>query len=203
MSGFRFPGDKINTKGLVIRISDNSKRKPSGFGGKEERRRSHEDQYRREEPVRERRHRDDYYDPRSQRDPSPPSRRPVEHQTFLHDPAPVPHKYSERDYLNPPMHQTSSLPLVSNEAAITSLLSSFVASHQPQGYASRSSHFGDQFESLCSAFDNNIFPIPKQATNSVYVEGIPYGTSEREVARKSYLIFQTSFDLSPASNELD
>lgn len=32
MSGYWFPGDKINTKGLVIWISDNSKKKSGGGG---------------------------------------------------------------------------------------------------------------------------------------------------------------------------
>jgi len=39
---------------------------------------------------------------------------------------------------------------------------------------------------LCSSF-RNILPIPKNATNTVYVEGIPPDAKEREVARKSCL----------------
>ena len=40
-------------------------------------------------------------------------------------------------------------------------------------------------------FGPNIMPIPKNATNTVYVEGIPYDASEREVARNLslYLLF--------------
>ena len=39
---------------------------------------------------------------------------------------------------------------------------------------------------LCASF-RSILPIPKNATNTVYVEGIPTDTKEREVARKSFL----------------
>lgn len=45
----------------------------------------------------------------------------------------------------------------------------------------------NQAESLidvCSSF-RNLLPIPKNATNTVYVEGIPPDAKEREVARKS------------------
>ena len=31
-----------------------------------------------------------------------------------------------------------------------------------------------------------VLPIPKNATNTVYVEGVPVSASEREVARKSF-----------------
>lgn len=60
MSGFRFPGDKINTKGLVIWISDNSKKKSSGGGGDWPR-----DDWRRKDDWDhwERWGWDDYYDP--------------------------------------------------------------------------------------------------------------------------------------------
>ncbi len=36
-----------------------------------------------------------------------------------------------------------------------------------------------------SLFGPNIMPIPKSATNTVYVEGIPLDASEREVSRNS------------------
>jgi hypothetical protein len=39
---------------------------------------------------------------------------------------------------------------------------------------------------MLSSF-TNLVPIPKNATNTVYVEGIPIDAKEREVARKSIL----------------
>jgi hypothetical protein len=33
--------------------------------------------------------------------------------------------------------------------------------------------------------NSNVMPIPQNATNTVYVEGIPLDASEREVARKN------------------
>lgn len=42
----------------------------------------------------------------------------------------------------------------------------------------------DALIDVCEQF-HNILPIPKNATNTVYVEGIPVSTREREVARKS------------------
>jgi hypothetical protein len=48
--------------------------------------------------------------------------------------------------------------------------------------------FQDTFSKISSLFGPNIMPIPKPATNTVYVEGIPLDASEREVAR-NLLIF--------------
>lgn len=42
---------------------------------------------------------------------------------------------------------------------------------------------------ISSLFGPNIMPIPKNATNTVYVEGIPLDASEREVARTFFHIF--------------
>lgn len=39
---------------------------------------------------------------------------------------------------------------------------------------------------ISGLFAPNIMPIPKNATNTVYVEGIPLNTQEREVARKLF-----------------
>lgn len=41
---------------------------------------------------------------------------------------------------------------------------------------------------VTSLFGPNIMPIPKNATNTVYVEGIPIDASEREVARNFLFI---------------
>jgi hypothetical protein len=38
--------------------------------------------------------------------------------------------------------------------------------------------------SIQNLFGSNIMPVPKNATNTVYVEGIPIDATEREVARK-------------------
>jgi len=48
-----------------------------------------------------------------------------------------------------------------------------------------------------SLFGPNIMPIPKNATNTVYVEGIPLDATEREVARNylSYLIYSFHVDI--------
>lgn len=45
-------------------------------------------------------------------------------------------------------------------------------------------NYMDALVDLCEQF-HNILPIPKNATNTVYVEGIPVDAKEREVARKS------------------
>lgn len=42
---------------------------------------------------------------------------------------------------------------------------------------------GSKIEEACIGFDR-LLPIPRHATNTVYVEGVPFGTSEREVSRK-------------------
>ncbi len=36
-------------------------------------------------------------------------------------------------------------------------------------------------------YDRQVFPIPPNATSTVYVEGLPEDCAEREVARKFYL----------------
>jgi len=49
---------------------------------------------------------------------------------------------------------------------------------------------------ISSLFGPNIMPIPKNATNTVYVEGIPLDASEREVARMfSTIIFVQIYSL--------
>ena len=42
-----------------------------------------------------------------------------------------------------------------------------------------------------SMFGQDIFNVPQNATNTIYVEGLPVDTTEREVARKLiyYLIW--------------
>ena len=62
-----------------------------------------------------------------------------------------------------------------------------VATTGMTGQSSVSSQMESLLE-LCSSF-NNILPIPKNATNTVYVEGIPADAKKREVARKSCLVF--------------
>lgn len=47
-------------------------------------------------------------------------------------------------------------------------------------------------DSLSRIFGPNIMPIPKNATNTVYVEGIPLDASEREVAR-NYISLISSY----------
>mmetsp|Transcript_32882 Transcript_32882/g.32103 ORF Transcript_32882/g.32103 Transcript_32882/m.32103 type:complete len:103 (+) Transcript_32882:679-987(+) len=47
---------------------------------------------------------------------------------------------------------------------------------------SQSFKFSEAFSKISSLFGPNIMPIPKTATNTVYVEGIPLDASEREVA---------------------
>lgn len=45
-------------------------------------------------------------------------------------------------------------------------------------------NYMDALIDVCEQF-HNILPIPKNATNTVYVEGIPFDAKEREIARKS------------------
>ena len=49
--------------------------------------------------------------------------------------------------------------------------------------SSQSQKFSEAMSRMSSLFGPNIMPIPKNATNTVYVEGIPLDASEREVAR--------------------
>jgi hypothetical protein len=47
-----------------------------------------------------------------------------------------------------------------------------------------------------------LFHIPSDATNSLYVDGVPNDTSKREVSR-NYRFYQTSFDHFPDSSAFD
>lgn len=49
--------------------------------------------------------------------------------------------------------------------------------------------------SISNIFPSNIMPIPMNATNTVYVEGIPHDATEREVARMISSILCDSIDL--------
>ena len=40
----------------------------------------------------------------------------------------------------------------------------------------------DPLSRITSIFGHDILPIPKHATNTIYVEGLPFDTTEREVA---------------------
>ena len=69
-----------------------------------------------------------------------------------------------------------------------SLMSAIAAiARQPQGgLGGHHDSRGGLGSELMSSFDSfrDLMPIPKHATNTVYVEGVPYGTTKREVARK-------------------
>eukprot|EP00347_Sterkiella_histriomuscorum_P008317 403345552 len=60
---------------------------------------------------------------------------------------------------------------------------------------SQNAKLQDSISRIHSIFGPNIMPIPKNATNTVYVEGIPLDASEREVARKILSHFYQSFSL--------
>jgi len=46
----------------------------------------------------------------------------------------------------------------------------------------------DSLQKISQIFANGkVMPIPNNATNTVYVEGVPLGTTEREVARNQSL----------------
>lgn len=43
---------------------------------------------------------------------------------------------------------------------------------------------GDVLNNIKSLFPEEIFQVPNNASRTVYVQGIPYDATEREVARK-------------------
>ena len=49
-------------------------------------------------------------------------------------------------------------------------------------------------QKLSNCFRSNV-TIPKHATNTVYVEGLPHDTTEREVARKLISILKLFIDI--------
>jgi len=67
-----------------------------------------------------------------------------------------------------------------------SSMSGWRGSSNSEVYNQSPPNYSDALADICSQF-YDVLPIPKTATNTVYVEGIPFSTSEREVARKSAL----------------
>ncbi|CDW87591.1 rna-binding protein [Stylonychia lemnae] len=85
---------------------------------------------------------------------------------------------------NPLIHQTNPL------------LSSLSVQNGSIPHSVISPSLINQLGKLSGFFRNNL-PIPKHATNTVYIEGLPHDTSVREVARKFILLikYQQSLDI--------